>query len=182
VLPRVPILRRAENTRDGDWDEVLSFLNIKTSHLLNAFPLHTTTTLSRRLDGSVRTPYPSHISPKSFVPRTQNFFKAGYNCQFLEMASTAFAPLDLGSTGPSNKKRVAYFYDSDVGNYAYVAGHPMKPHRIRLAHSLIMNYGTYNKMEIYVSQPSPVLLPLFSALLLSASCDHYSPMHAMIFR
>ena len=69
------------------------------------------------------------------------------------MASTAFASLDLGSTGPSNKKRVAYFYDSDVGNYAYVAGHPMKPHRIRLAHSLIMNYGTYNKMEIYVSQP-----------------------------
>ena len=153
MLPRVPILRRAENTRDGDWDEVLSFLNIKTSHLLNAFPLHTTTTLSRRLDGSVRTPYPNHIPPKSFVSRTQNFFKAGYNCQFLEMASTAFASLDLGSTGPSNKKRVAYFYDSDVGNYAYVAGHPMKPHRIRLAHSLIMNYGTYNKMEIYVSQP-----------------------------
>lgn len=53
--------------------------------------------------------------------------------------------------GPSSKKRVAYFYDSDVGNYAYVAGHPMKPHRIRLAHSLIMNYGVYNKMEIYVS-------------------------------
>jgi len=53
---------------------------------------------------------------------------------------------------PSNKQRVAYFYDSDVGNYAYVAGHPMKPHRIRLAHSLIMNYGVYQKMEIYVSR------------------------------
>jgi acetoin utilization deacetylase AcuC-like enzyme len=48
------------------------------------------------------------------------------------------------------KKKVAYFYDSDVGNYAYFAGHPMKPHRIRLAHSLIMNYGVYKKMEIYV--------------------------------
>lgn len=47
-------------------------------------------------------------------------------------------------------KKVAYFYDSDVGNYAYVAGHPMKPHRIRMAHSLIMNYGLYTKMEIYV--------------------------------
>src|SRR6266576_393331 len=34
------------------------------------------------------------------------------------------------STAPRNLKRVAYFYDSDVGNYAYVAGHPMKPHRI----------------------------------------------------
>jgi histone deacetylase 1/2 len=50
----------------------------------------------------------------------------------------------------SRPKKVAYFYDSDVGNYAYVAGHPMKPHRIRMAHSLIMNYGLYTKMEIYV--------------------------------
>lgn len=52
----------------------------------------------------------------------------------------------------SQPKKVAYFYDSDVGNYAYVAGHPMKPHRIRMAHSLIMNYGLYTKMEIYVSR------------------------------
>jgi len=65
----------------------------------------------------------------------------------------SFAPLDpLPSKLPSsNKPKVAYFYDSDVGNYAYVAGHPMKPHRIRLAHSLIMNYGIYKRMEIYVS-------------------------------
>jgi len=27
----------------------------------------------------------------------------------------------------------------------------MKPHRIRMCHSLVMNYGLYNKMEIYVS-------------------------------
>lgn len=66
----------------------------------------------------------------------------------------SFAPLDPPSAnGGGTKKKVAYFYDSDVGNYAYVAGHPMKPHRIRLAHSLIMNYGTYKKMEIYVSGP-----------------------------
>lgn len=65
---------------------------------------------------------------------------------------SSFAPLDLSlSTGSTEKKKVAYFYDSDVGNYAYVAGHPMKPHRIRMAHSLIMNYGLYKKMEIYVS-------------------------------
>jgi histone deacetylase 1/2 len=66
--------------------------------------------------------------------------------------TTFAAPVDEPpANGPSTKKRVAYFYDSDVGNYAYVAGHPMKPHRIRLAHSLIMNYGVYQKMEIYVS-------------------------------
>lgn len=52
-----------------------------------------------------------------------------------------------------NKKRVAYFYDSDIGNYAYVTGHPMKPHRIRLAHSLVMNYNVYKFLEVYVSLP-----------------------------
>lgn len=63
----------------------------------------------------------------------------------------AYAPLDPPNlNGSSQPKKVAYFYDSDVGNYAYNAGHPMKPHRIRMAHSLIMNYGLYKKMEIYV--------------------------------
>ena len=30
-------------------------------------------------------------------------------------------------------------------------GHPMKPHRMRMTHSLLLNYGLYRKMEIYVS-------------------------------
>ena len=59
-------------------------------------------------------------------------------------------PATNGANG-SQPKKVAYFYDSDVGNYAYVAGHPMKPHRIRITHSLVMNYGLYKNMEIYVS-------------------------------
>lgn len=63
-------------------------------------------------------------------------------------------PFDEFKVNPSNKKRVAYFYDADVGNYAYGAGHPMKPHRIRMAHSLIMNYGLYKKMEIYRAKPA----------------------------
>ena len=66
------------------------------------------------------------------------------------MSDKTFAPLDEGPV-TARKDKVAYFYDSDVGNYAYVAGHPMKPHRIRVAHSLIMNYGCYQYMEIYVS-------------------------------
>lgn len=68
--------------------------------------------------------------------------------------STGSASLAGGTA--SQPKKVAYFYDSDVGNYAYVAGHPMKPHRIRMAHSLIMNYGLYTKMEIYVRCPAPL--------------------------
>jgi hypothetical protein len=59
----------------------------------------------------------------------------------------------------NDKKRVAYFYDSDIGNYAYVTGHPMKPHRIRLAHSLVMNYNVYKFLEIYVRIPLPCAPP-----------------------
>lgn len=65
-------------------------------------------------------------------------------------------PVTMNGAGDRNRK-VAYFYDSDVGNYAYVSGHPMKPHRIRMTHSLVMNYGLYRKMEIYVSSSNFVL-------------------------
>ncbi|ROV99654.1 hypothetical protein VSDG_03109 [Cytospora chrysosperma] len=56
----------------------------------------------------------------------------------------------------TSKKKVAYFYDSDIGNYAYVTGHPMKPHRIRLAHSLVMNYNVYKYLEVYRAKPAVV--------------------------
>ncbi|KAF4288094.1 hypothetical protein KXV89_005839 [Aspergillus fumigatus] len=67
----------------------------------------------------------------------------------------AAPPIDLNLNGSGDRSRkVAYFYDSDVGNYAYVSGHPMKPHRIRMTHSLVMNYGLYKKMEIYRAKPA----------------------------
>lgn len=66
------------------------------------------------------------------------------------------AQLGSMALSESSPKKVAYFYDSDIGNYAYVTGHPMKPHRIRLAHSLIMQYNLYLKMEIYVSNGCPL--------------------------
>lgn len=34
----------------------------------------------------------------------------------------------------------------------------MKPHRIRMTHNLLLNYGLYRKMEIYVSIDGVVLL------------------------
>lgn len=37
----------------------------------------------------------------------------------------------------------------DIGNYYYGQGHPMKPHRIRMTHNLLLNYGLYRKMEIF---------------------------------
>ena len=49
--------------------------------------------------------------------------------------------------------QVAYFYDPEVGNYYYGQTHPMKPHRIRMTHNLLLNYGLYEHLEIY--RPSP---------------------------
>ena len=40
-----------------------------------------------------------------------------------------------------SKRRVSYFYDTDVGSYTYGLGHPMKPHRIRMAHELVSAYN-----------------------------------------
>ncbi|KAJ6241921.1 histone deacetylase 2 [Anaeramoeba flamelloides] len=48
-----------------------------------------------------------------------------------------------------SKKKVSYFYHSDVGNYHYSSEHPMKPHRIRMANELIKIYGLHNKMQIF---------------------------------
>ncbi|GAB5034507.1 histone deacetylase 1 [Nannochloropsis oceanica] len=49
----------------------------------------------------------------------------------------------------SSKKRVSYFYHGDVGHYYYGPGHPMKPHRLKLTHHLVLGYGLYRKMEVY---------------------------------
>ena len=47
------------------------------------------------------------------------------------------------------KKRVAYFYDPEVGNYHYGPGHPMKPHRLAVTHSLVFNYDLHNHMTVF---------------------------------
>lgn len=52
------------------------------------------------------------------------------------------------------KTRISYYYDGDVGNYYYGQGHPMKPHRIRMTHNLLLNYGLYRKMEVYRPVPA----------------------------
>ncbi|KAJ3408336.1 hypothetical protein HDV05_005049 [Chytridiales sp. JEL 0842] len=51
------------------------------------------------------------------------------------------------------KNRVSYFYHSDIGNYHYGSHHPMKPHRIRMTHNLVVNYGLHRKLEI--NRPTP---------------------------
>ena len=54
-----------------------------------------------------------------------------------------------------------YFYDADIGNYVYGEGHPMRPHRVRLTHELVVNYGLYQHRPHTWCTPTPcVHLPL----------------------
>ncbi|KAK8203079.1 hypothetical protein IWZ01DRAFT_516140 [Phyllosticta capitalensis] len=54
----------------------------------------------------------------------------------------------------SNKTRIAYMYDPDIGCYDYEPGHCMKPFRIRMTHDLVMSYGLYRNMEVYRAKPA----------------------------
>ena len=53
----------------------------------------------------------------------------------------AAASTSATTLAPHSKKKICYYYDGDVGNYYYGQGHPMKPHRIRMTHNLLLNYG-----------------------------------------
>ncbi|KRX59302.1 Histone deacetylase 1, partial [Trichinella britovi] len=48
-----------------------------------------------------------------------------------------------------SRKRVAYYYDAEIGCYHYGRGHPMRPFRITLTHNLICSYGLNERMKIY---------------------------------
>lgn len=43
---------------------------------------------------------------------------------------------------------------AEIGNYHYGQGHPMKPHRVRMTHNLVVNYGLYRQMEVF--RPKPI--------------------------
>lgn len=45
-------------------------------------------------------------------------------------------------------RRITYYYDEDVGNYNYGYNHPMKPFRMRMAHSLVNAYGLDQQMTV----------------------------------
>ncbi|KAJ7581175.1 histone deacetylase RPD3, partial [Mycena floridula] len=49
-----------------------------------------------------------------------------------------------------SKKRVAYYYDNDVGSYIYGSQHhPMRPHRLRVTHELVAAYGMLSQMQFF---------------------------------
>jgi len=47
------------------------------------------------------------------------------------------------------KKKVCYFHAETIGEYYYGPGHPMKPHRLQMAHNLVLSYSLYKKMDVY---------------------------------
>jgi acetoin utilization deacetylase AcuC-like enzyme len=47
---------------------------------------------------------------------------------------------------------VAYYYDSNIGNYNYGQDHVMKPQRIRMTDNLMKNYGLFQNLDVYVSR------------------------------
>lgn len=86
----------------------------------------------------------------------------------------------MAALSAPSRRRVCYTYDPEVGNYSYGLQHPMKvraeaglhavsavepartlrcrvlmscarqPHRMRMAHNLVVNYGLYKHMEVFV--------------------------------
>lgn len=55
--------------------------------------------------------------------------------------------------GGMNKPVVSYFYDEDIGQYQYNAGHPMKPFRVKMTDELIKAYGMDTLMKPLVVEP-----------------------------
>src|SRR4051794_40977553 len=48
-----------------------------------------------------------------------------------------------------SKREVTYFYDRNVANFHYGLNHPMKPHRLALTHSLVINYDLFKHMKVF---------------------------------
>ncbi|XP_059640346.1 histone deacetylase 6 [Cornus florida] len=69
------------------------------------------------------------------------------------MGESSTGSASLPSGPDAKKRRVTYFYEPSIGDYYYGQGHPMKPHRIRMAHNLIVHYSLHRRMEI--NRPFP---------------------------
>lgn len=85
------------------------------------------------------------------------------------------------------KNRVAYFYDSDFGSAYYGANHPMKPHRLVMAHHLIVGYGLHKYMDVIRPRMayrcelelfhSPEYVDFLSAVVPETESDYQNVMH-----
>ncbi|KAI5181137.1 histone deacetylase 3 [Nematocida sp. AWRm80] len=51
-------------------------------------------------------------------------------------------------------RRIAYLYSPDIGNFHYGEGHPMKPHRVAVTHSIVFAYDLHEHMDVYTIVPA----------------------------
>jgi histone deacetylase HOS2 len=58
-----------------------------------------------------------------------------------------------GITRPKGYK-VSYHLNPDIEKHHFGRTHPMKPHRLTLANSLVMSYGMHYAMDTYTSRPA----------------------------
>ena len=70
----------------------------------------------------------------------------------------------------------------DMGHYYYGPGHPMKPHRLKLAHHLILTYGLYRKMEVYRPHRAEVRRPATPLLCIHTQFLFLTNMDVIMFR
>ncbi|KAK9111635.1 hypothetical protein Scep_019154 [Stephania cephalantha] len=90
--------------------------------------------------------YSSNLIPKPSTPKTP---------LSINQANNGIGGWKLPAIGPdATKRKVRYFYDPEVGNYYYGQGHPMKPHRIRMTHSLLSHYGLLGHMSVLKPFPA----------------------------
>ena len=68
--------------------------------------------------------------------------------KFSELYHQIFSEIMSNETLGS-KTRVCYFYDEEIGNFYYDEGHPMKPVRVRMTHSLVLAYGLYKELQMF---------------------------------
>ena len=96
-----------------------------------------------------------NVPPSDFISSSQQGQNSGFVDDYWKIyLCKKFEPFLEIWLEMSNKRKVSYFYDPEVGNYHYGAGHPMKPHRIQITNSLVFDYGLHKHMAIYTPAKS----------------------------
>ena len=87
--------------------------------------------------------------------RVSYYFDSGYHFQYWYIKlTTPFLYFLRPSTHYTN---VSFCSIADVGAFSYGLGHVMKPHRIKMTHSLIEAYDLLPKLNVMVSPGSGTL-------------------------
>ncbi|KAL8154171.1 hypothetical protein V2J09_011931, partial [Rumex salicifolius] len=94
-----------------------------------------------------------YSSLKFFAVSLFQFLPFPLSSKIQKMTNDGGASLATACCTDGKNRRVTYFYEPTIGDYYYGQGHPMKPHRIRMTHNLIVHYSLHRRMEI--NRPFP---------------------------